>query len=180
MNRILVLLVSILFISCNSATNDTQHTHDEIHPDLQYPILVKPDAGKTWNIFGLQIVGRIMSDQTGGEYAVIQSKTPPGGGPPMHVHQNEDELFYVLEGLYKFTCGDSVMMAEKGALVHLPRGIPHGFENVGDSTGVLMNTITPGGFENFFEEIDQLSKDSIPDREIVKEIALKYNLKFVQ
>lgn len=177
MNKFILAIILFQFASCTQSITD-HHSHDIPHLDSNF-VFVEPDAGKTWNIFGLQIVGKILSDETNGEYAVIQSKTPPGGGPPMHIHKNEDELFYILEGNYVFICGDSVVNASKGSLVHLPRGIAHSFKNVGDSTGIVINTITPGGFENFFEEIDQLTKDSIPTKSKIEEVASKYNLKFV-
>lgn len=146
---------------------------------ISEPVFVDPDAGRTWNIFGLQIVGKIMSEQTAGQYSVVISTTPPQGGPPLHVHSHEDEMFYVLEGEYEFRCGDEARRVSAGTLVHLPRGIPHGFRNVGTAPGVLMNTITPGGFEQFFEEIDQLPKDKPLDRGKVTEIAAKYGLRFL-
>ena len=144
------------------------------------PLFVDPDGGKAWNIFGLKIVGKVMSDETRGQYAVVVSTTPPGGGPPKHVHVNEDELFYVLEGTFEFSCGDQTETAEKGAVVVLPRGIPHTFRNIGESPGMLMNTITPGGFEEFFEDIDQLPKDQPLDRAKVEEIAARYGLTFIK
>lgn len=142
-------------------------------------LVIHREGGKTWNIFGLEIVGKVMSGQTGGQYSVIVSTTPPGGGPPRHLHENEDELFYVLKGVFEFYCGEETSRAEKGALVVLPRGIPHGFRNVGQSDGMLMNTITPGGFEGFFEEVDRLPKDKPLDRERVTAIAARYGLTFL-
>ena len=146
---------------------------------IEEPIFVDTDAGKTWHIFGIEIVGKIMSHQTNGEYSVVVSTTPPDGGPPLHVHENEDELFYVLEGEYEFRCGEKKIRVSKGALVHLPRKLPHGFRNVGKEPGMLMNTIMPGGFEHFFEEVDQLPKDMPLERKKVQSIASKYGLKFL-
>lgn len=120
-----------------------------------------------------------MSAQTDGEYAVVLSTTPPNGGPPLHVHDREDELFYVLDGTYEFTFGEQKKVVSQGALVHLPRKLPHGFRNIGDRPGLLLNTITPGGFEQFFEEIDRLPKDQPLDRQKVQEIASRYGLKFL-
>lgn len=143
------------------------------------PLFVDPDGGKTWNIFGLQIVGKVMSEQTRGQYSVVVSTTPPGGGPPLHLHQHEDELFYVVDGEFEFVCGEEKATVGKGAVVVLPRGIPHAFRNVGEEPGMLMNTITPGGFEQFFEEIDRLPKDRPLDREVVTAIAARYGLSFL-
>lgn len=148
--------------------------------DIEKPIFIDPEGTKTWNIFGLQIVGKIFSEDTNGAYSVIVSNTPPDGGAPPHVHEVEDELFYVLEGTFEFTCGDEVFLAEKGAVVVLPKRIPHAFKNVSEQTGRMMNTITPGGFEQFFEEVDQLPKDGPPDPVKLSELAMKYRLRFLE
>lgn len=175
-----LLLSSLFLLSCqNEPPSATSTIHESTISQSNQFVVVKPDAGKVWNIFGLKIVGKIMSEETAGHYSVIMSHTPPAGGPPPHVHQHEDEAFYVVKGTYLFTCGEEKIEAKEGTLVHLPRGIPHTFQNIGDSTGVLLNTITPGGFEKFFEEIDQLPKNQPLDREKVASIASTYGLKFL-
>jgi quercetin dioxygenase-like cupin family protein len=147
--------------------------------DLEAPFLVDNKTGTTWNIFGLEIVGKVMSEQTNGKYAVVISTTPPSGGPPLHVHQHEDEMFYVLAGTYEFRFGNETAIATQGDLIHLPRSIPHSFANIGSEPGVMMNTITPGGFEKFFEEIARLPKERPLERQQVAEIASKYGLRFL-
>lgn len=177
------LLGIFMIVSCQQSAQPKTHVDAPAPPSkparVNEAVFVEADAGRTWNIFGLEIVGKIMSEQTNGDYAVIMSSTPPEGGPPPHVHQHEDEVFYVLEGNYSFICGEKEIQASKGDLVHLPRGIPHSFRNIGNETGVLLNTITPGGFEKFFEEVDRLPKDQPLDRAKVEEIAAKYALKFL-
>jgi len=101
-----------------------------------------------------------MSSQTNGEYSVILTETPPNGGPPKHVHAHEDELFYILQGTFLFHCGDQQIEASQGDFIRLPKGIPHSFVNTDSNTGITMNTITPGGFENFFNEIAMASKNT--------------------
>ena len=88
-------------------------------------------------------------------------KPPPNGGPPMHVHSKEDELFYILEGNYIFNCGDKKIHVSRGDLIRLPRGVPHSFVNVDSITGITMNTITPGGIEYFFDDIAVASENKI-------------------
>ena len=134
---------------------------------------------KPGRYLGSEIVGKVMSEQTKGKYAVVISKTPPEGGPPTHVHEREDEMFYVLSGTYEFRFGNKRVRATQGDIIHLPRNIPHSFTNIGSEPGVMMNTIVPGGFEQFFEEIDRLPKNEPLKREQVEEIASQYGLKFV-
>ncbi len=175
------LLLLLIVVGCGEGQKETvpKAAEVDVAQHSSNAVYVDAEAGKTWNIFGLKIVGKIMSEETAGQYAVVMSTTPPAGGPPLHVHEKEDELFYVVKGTYEFRCGDALKTVSEGALVHLPRGKPHSFKNVGDTPGVLLNTISPGGFEVFFEDIDQLPKDQPLDRTKVAEIAAKYGLKFL-
>ncbi|MBW4461249.1 MAG: cupin domain-containing protein [Nodosilinea sp. WJT8-NPBG4] len=103
----------------------------------------------------------------------------PEGGPPLHVHEHEDELFYILKGTYEFRFGDETVVASPGDFVHLPAHIPHTFRNIGSEPGMAMNTMTPGGFEQFFVEIDQLPKEQPLDRSQVAAVASRYGLQFL-
>src|SRR6185436_12201735 len=74
----------------------------------------------------------------------------PGDEPPLHVHKNEDEWFYILEGEMSFHVGGETHKGTAGAFVSFPRGIPHTFTVESPSARfLLMNT--PGGFERMFE-----------------------------
>ncbi len=170
-----------LLLICFSACAPQEQTGTQTEASaIEAPIFIDSTGGKTWNIFGLQIVGKIFSEDTNGAYSVIVSTTPPDGGAPPHIHEVEDELFYVLEGEFSFTCGEETFLAKKGAVVVLPKGTPHSFKNTGGTTGRMMNTITPGGFEQFFEEVDQLPKNGPPDPVTLSNLAMKYKLRFLQ
>lgn len=175
--KCLIALCLLLLFACQR--QQTEAVVKEV-PPIDEPIFVDSEGGKTWNIFGLQIIGKIFSEDTNGAYSVIVSTTPPDGGAPPHVHEVEDELFYVLEGEFSFTCGEETFLAKKGAVVVLPKGKPHAFKNTGGTTGRMMNTITPGGFEQFFEDVDQLPKNGPPDPMLLSELAMKYKLRFLQ
>lgn len=68
---------------------------------------------------------------------------------PLHVHENEDELFYVLEGQHLFQVGDQEFRADPGALVFAPRGVPHAQRRVAPRTGRILVLTSPAGFEGF-------------------------------
>lgn len=65
----------------------------------------------------------------------------------MHWHEREDELFYVLEGRFKFSVDGKVFFGEAGAFACAPRRSVHAFRNVGRATGRLLVTCTPAGLE---------------------------------
>ena len=160
-------------LNCKKQTSSHNHTESE-------PIYISSDKGEQWNLLGVKITGKIISSQSNGEYSVIVTETPPEGGPPLHVHSNEDELFYVLKGTYIFTCGKKEINAKQGDFIRLPRGVPHKFVNTDTITGITMNTITPGGFEIFFSEMAKASKNGRPSKSIVDSIAKKYGVQFVK
>lgn len=91
-------------------------------------------------------------DQTGGSLGIFRQTIAPHGGPPVHVHQTEDEFFYVVSGEFKVKLGDRIMNAPARSVMFVPRGTPHTFENVGSTPGVLLAGVTPGGFEKIFKE----------------------------
>ena len=142
------------------------------------PILVPLDGGNKLSVLGLAMNVRIHGRDTGGVVSVVESTDQPGSGPPPHIHHREDETFQVLEGEYEFTCGDKTFTARKGATIFAPRGVPHTFRYVGQTPGRIMCTITPAGFEGFFEEVGALSPEQQQIPRVV-EIGKKYGLEIL-
>jgi quercetin dioxygenase-like cupin family protein len=89
------------------------------------------------------------SEETGGQFGLIESLSPKGTEPPRHIHSREDETFYVLEGEITFYIGDQTYKAAPGMVVSAPRGVPHSYTF---ETGVIrmLVLVAPGGFEEFF------------------------------
>jgi mannose-6-phosphate isomerase-like protein (cupin superfamily) len=130
-------------------------------------------------VLGAEVIVRVDSDETGGRYAIIEATTPPKSGPPAHVHENEDEIFQVLEGQFEITCGDKSFIATKGHVAVATRGTPHSFRNVGTGNAKLLTTITPGGFERFFVEVGREVREMPADMEKLMRISRKYGVAYV-
>ena len=117
----------------------------------------------------------VTGEETGGAYFAMEAFIPPGGGPPPHIHRNEDETFYVLEGSCTIRLGDRSVVAGPGDFVNVPRGTVHNFRNDGDETARMILTFTPAGIEGFFEETLERALDpttaALGD---VDEIAARY------
>jgi quercetin dioxygenase-like cupin family protein len=101
-------------------------------------------------IVGDTLTFKATADTTGGALTVIECEAAPGGGPPPHVHEHEDESFYVLDGAFELLLGDTIVHAAPGDFVFVPRGTVHRFQNVGAGTGRILILFTPGGLETFF------------------------------
>ncbi|MBI2927549.1 MAG: cupin domain-containing protein [Verrucomicrobia bacterium] len=141
--------------------------------------LVPPGDGKTVTVIGHPITIKIHGHDTGGAFAVVETADPLGGGPPPHIHHREDETFYVLEGEYELMCGGQTHRMGKGATALLPRDVPHAYKCLSAGGGHLLVTLTPAGFERFFEEVGALSAAEQQDIPRVIAIGQKYGLEFL-
>jgi mannose-6-phosphate isomerase-like protein (cupin superfamily) len=93
---------------------------------------------------------------TGGALSVFE--TTIGAGPPLHVHDQEDECFYVLGGELSVRCGSDTFDASAGSFVFLPRGRPHRFWARDRPAKLLLITV-PGGIEGYFQQINNAATD---------------------
>ena len=143
------------------------------------PIHTASDGGHQVNVLGIPMVIRIHGRDTGGVVSAVESHDVSGGGPPPHIHHREDETFQVLEGEYEFAVAGKTFVAQKGATIFAPRGIPHTYRYLGQTPGRLLCVITPAGFEEFFEEIGALSPQQQKNIPRVMEIAKKFGLEIL-
>jgi len=110
------------------------------------------DAGERLRFGDVTILVRASADTTGGAFAVFE-EVPPLVDTPLHVHANEDELFYSLEGEHIVEVGDEELRIGPGGVVFAPRGVPHSQRRVVPGEGRLLIMTSPAGFEGFFREL---------------------------
>ncbi|MCE3287208.1 MAG: cupin protein [Gaiellaceae bacterium] len=110
------------------------------------------DEGERLSFAGVTIVVRVTSEASGGAFSLFE-EVPPLLDTPLHVHRDQDELFYVLEGKHVYRVGDEEYAVGPGGLVFAPRGIPHSQRRVVSGEGRQLVVTTPGGFEGFFREL---------------------------
>jgi quercetin dioxygenase-like cupin family protein len=122
------------------------------------------DAGegeRIW-IVGDTMTFKAIAESTGGNLALVENLTSPGGGPPPHIHTREDEFFYVLDGSFEIRIGDEVHAVGPGGFAYVPRGTVHNFRNTAESPGRILVGFTPGGMEGFFRESGRPATDDGP------------------
>ncbi|HEX3325359.1 MAG TPA: cupin domain-containing protein [Actinomycetota bacterium] len=105
---------------------------------------------------------KVSSELSGGSMTVYESTRARGDqrGPGPHAHASFDEVFYVLEGEYEFVVEDRVLRAREGSTVFIPRGAFHDFHNAGVGSSRLLTFCSPGGIEDFFQELSQFGSVS--------------------
>jgi quercetin dioxygenase-like cupin family protein len=89
--------------------------------------------------------------ETGNTHFAFEAYEPPGGGPPLHTHANEEEFFLVLEGEMSFYVGGRVIVGRPGDTAFVPRGVPHCFKNCSQRDARVLVLFTPGAIEAFFD-----------------------------
>jgi mannose-6-phosphate isomerase-like protein (cupin superfamily) len=104
----------------------------------------------------VEVVIKASADTTGGAFTIFEENEPVD--TPLHVHENEDELFYVLEGEHVFRVGDQEFQAGPGGVVFAPRGVPHAQRRVVPRTGRTLVLTSPAGFEGFFRELAEADR----------------------
>jgi mannose-6-phosphate isomerase-like protein (cupin superfamily) len=76
---------------------------------------------------------------------------------PLHVHDNEDGISYVVSGKLIFQVGDDLLETAAGETVLLPRDVPHTFWNPGPEPARALDVVTPGGLENYYARLGSIS-----------------------
>ncbi len=115
---------------------------------LQTPTLLARDEGDHYHFLDNLFTAKVTGQMSNGVLSVMEFVGPKNFGPPLHRHDREDELFYVVEGEVWFSCAGVEAVHHEGALAWLPRGIPHQFQILSDTARVLQMT-TPAQFERF-------------------------------
>ncbi len=146
--------------------------------DLQKPKIVKDSEGNKLNVLGDNQNIKLTGEDTNGQYTLIEQNNEPGTRIPPHVHENEDEVFQVLEGQVEMSIGDKMTTLNAGDIIFCPKGVPHSWKIVGEEKARAMLSIFPSGLEGMFKELAKLPAGP-PDMEKVTKICGKYNLKFV-
>ena len=114
--------------------------------------LLDGDEGQAFWLLGMLETVKISGEDTGGEYGLLEVECPAGVGPPWHVHHEEDEWFYVLDGELTVWVADTKLSLSPGSFAFGPKGVPHTFY-VEDGTARFLVGFAPMQFEGFLREI---------------------------
>lgn len=116
--------------------------------------VVGPDSGEVIDLGAARV--RILEDgsTTTHRLGIVEvTLAPHSAGPPQHRHARHDEGFYVVSGTARFTVGETDHEAPPGTLVTVPPGAPHTFANDGDEPLVMLNTVTPDLYVQYFRDL---------------------------
>jgi quercetin dioxygenase-like cupin family protein len=126
---------------------------------LSDPVLTGPRAGRTVTSgHGSSAELKLVGEESGGDWAVVEWRVRAGDEPPIHTHTREDETLYVLDGAITAFVGDQRIEVEAGSYAALPKDVPHGLRVRGDEARLLV-TVEPAGAEYLFVPRDEGDAD---------------------
>ena len=128
-------------------------------------LLIAPHGGGEWLEVtpGERLMIRTSAAETNGAYTMMEIFAEPGNGVPMHIHQNEDEHFIVLEGTLHMAIGDKAVNVGAGRAMTVSRGVPHAWSNVSEAEVRMLVLFSPGHVEGMFREVARRKSDDVAD-----------------
>lgn len=136
--------------------------------------MLDADAGERLSFAGADFLVRASAETTMGAFAIVEEVNPLD--TPLHVHANEDELFFVIEGEHVFRVGEDAFPAGPGAVVFAPRGVPHAHRRVVPRAGRFLTIVSPPGFEGFFRELSAAESAGGAGPEAYERASQKYGI----
>jgi quercetin dioxygenase-like cupin family protein len=158
----LLSVVTIEAVCSVSHKPDHLQRRKESHVSLSEPVLTGPGGGRTVTSgHGSSAELKLVGEQSGGDWAVVEWRVRAGDEPPIHTHTREDETVYVLDGAITAFVGDQRIDVDAGSYAALPKDVPHGLSVRGNEARLLI-TLEPAGAEYFLVPRDE--NDADPNR----------------
>jgi mannose-6-phosphate isomerase-like protein (cupin superfamily) len=142
--------------------------------------VVRRGEGDRLDVLGDEMRLLAVADTTGRRFDFMIGTMSYLSGPPLHTHRDQDDTFYVLDGVLSVQIGDDVYELEAGDFATAPPGVPHTFGNMHKDQELVraVNVMTPGGFAEFLTEFSGLPPGP-PDAELFPVWQDKYGVSFV-
>ena len=112
----------------------------------------EPGEGRAIDLGSFGMTLKTSGEDTGGVFSLLEAEEPPGFGPPLHIHHDAAEAFYVLEGEYVMFLDEREVTCAAGAFVFIPAGMRHGFR-VGSVPSRKLNFYFPAAMVGYFDEL---------------------------
>lgn len=140
--------------------------------------VLRPGEGRRIDLGGFRMSVKASGQETGGAFSLLEAEEPPGFGPPLHIHHDAAEAFYVLEGEYIMSLDGREVACPAGTFVFIPAGMRHGFR-VGGVASRKLNLYAPAAMVGYFEELSDAAKTGHVEDAVLSAIARRYAMEVV-
>ena len=142
------------------------------------PIILPPGEGRAIDLGNFQMSVKASAVDTGDAFTLLEADEPPGFGPPMHIHHDCAEAFYVVGGEYIIFVRDEQFACPAGSFVFIPAGVPHGFRE-GTEPSRKLNIYVPAAMVGYFDELSAALSQANVDPAVLTAIADRYSMEVI-
>jgi quercetin dioxygenase-like cupin family protein len=137
--------------------------------------MLPPGQGRSIDLGNFAMSVKATEEQTGGHFSLLEATEPADFGPPLHIHRDASESFYVLEGAYTVFLDQRQFTCPAGSFVFIPAGTPHSFR-VSAETGRKLVLFTTASLVGYFEDLSTAIHEGRAGPEELSAIAAKYSM----
>ena len=138
-------------------------------------LVLRPGEGRSVDLGSFRMSVKASYEETGGAFSLLEADEPPDFGPPLHIHHDAAEAFYVLEGEYTIFVDVREFACPAGSFIFIPAGVPHGFR-VGKTSSRKLNLYAPAAMVGYFDDLSEAVKRGTLDPVHLSEIAARYSM----
>jgi quercetin dioxygenase-like cupin family protein len=140
--------------------------------------VLAPGGGRSIDLGNFKMSVKATGPQTADAFTLLEADEPPGFGPPMHIHHDAAEAFYVLAGEYLIFLEQDEYTCPAGSFIYIPQGMRHGFR-VGGMPSRKLNLYSPAAMVGYFDELSAAITADEADETRLDEIARRYGIEVV-
>jgi mannose-6-phosphate isomerase-like protein (cupin superfamily) len=137
--------------------------------------VLAPGDGRSIDLGNFAMMVKADAGDTGGAFALLEAAEPAGFGPPMHIHRNAAEAFYVLGGEYLIFLDGREILCPTGSFIYIPAGKRHGFR-VGSVPSRKLNLYSPAAMIGYFDDLSASIAAGESDAARLDEISIRYGM----
>ena len=145
---------------------------------LRNAFVLQPGEGRSIDLGNFEMSLKATDAETGGAFTLLEATEPANFGPPMHIHTDAAEAFYVLDGEYHIYLEEEEFACPAGSFIFIPAGMRHGFR-VGATPSRKLNLYTPAAMVGYFDQLSEAIKGGDADPKSLDEIARRHGMEVI-
>jgi mannose-6-phosphate isomerase-like protein (cupin superfamily) len=145
---------------------------------MERGFVLRPGEGRSIDLGGFQMSLKASEEDTAGAFSLLEADEPPNFGPPMHIHHNCAEAFYVVAGEYVIFIEEQEFRCPAGSFVYIPSETRHGFR-VGTEPSRKLNVYVPGAMVDYFDKLSRAIAEGNATPSVLDRIAAENGMEVV-
>jgi mannose-6-phosphate isomerase-like protein (cupin superfamily) len=141
-------------------------------------IVLGPGEGRSIDLGNFAMSVKATADETSSAFTLLEAAEPAGFGPPMHIHHDAAEAFYVLAGEYVIFIEGREFTCPAGSFIYIPAGLRHGFR-VGGVPSRKLNLYSPAAMVGYFDELSAAITSEQPGTTDLDAIAARHGMEVI-